>query len=531
MSYQGVEADIRIGRGGLMTDLNSSDIPDTHLIRAKNVDIQDGIIQKDFGSKRWNLTPLSSGIIALMDWFPQEHLQRFLAVTRSGKVYKYPDAETATEITASGAAPTTLLITPQIQTSIVTGGNESPGNARKAFIFTGNSPVQVVSGDDAVRTNITSPAADWTTGTHPRGGVVHRNRLWAFLDHRIWASDDDDHEEFVTGAVQFALYPGEGERIVSAEVYKGRLFVTKTPFGVYMLNDTDASSTNWYFQKLTDEFGGTGPSAQITALDDFLLANSTGTVTSLSAVQQLGDVEAGDIFSLLKCENYIRQMISADGVEERRAVFYSEKKLAYFAARSAGGMRNDRIFKIDLSRQRPELTIVEKDQPNCFALRRISNKKKPFYGAEDGYIYEMDRMDRNVAGTGYTMDFQTPHIDFSYMDPKLGAAEKLFDFVKFKFIPTGRFTLSVDYFIDGIYIDTLSVIAPTGAVLGDFDLASDRLGANSPRSLMRKLCGAGQTISFRCYNSATNENIKISGIRVYFRPSSDKNKSTSSGRS
>ncbi len=530
MSYQGFEADIRIGRGGLMTDVNPSDIPDTHLIRAKNIDINEGFIQKDPGSRRWNNAALASGVVALLDWFPEEHLQRFIALTRAGKVYKLTDPESTVELTALDASPESLIITQAYQPQLVTGGQESPGESRKIFIFTGNSPVQVITGDGITRSNVSNPAADWSTGIHPRGGVVHRNRLWAFLDHRIWASDDENHEEFVTGAIQFALYPGEGERIVSATVYKGRLFVFKAPFGAYFLNDDDTNTSNWYFQKLSDEFGGTGPDAQVTALDDFLIANSTGTVTSYSAVNQLGEVEAGDIFSILKVENYLRGILAAGGIDERRAIYYSEKKIAYFAARSSSGLRNDRILKIDLSRQRPELTVIEKDQANCFTLRRISNRKKPFYGSEDGYIYEMDRADRNVAGVGYTMDFQTPHTDFAYIDPKLGASNKIFDFVKIQFIPTGRFNITIDYFIDGMYISSITANLAAGAALDDFTLDTDRLMSNSPRSVTRKLCGSGQTISFRIQNSTADQNIKITGIRVYFRPSNNKNKSSSSGR-
>src|SRR5688572_17807048 len=125
-----------------MVDANPEDIPDTHLIRAKNIDIQDGYIQKDFGSRRWNSAVLPSGIIGLLDWFPSEHLQRFIALTRAGKVYKFPDAETATEITATGLAPASLVVTPQIQPMMTTGGQESLLSNRKIFIFTGNSPIQ-----------------------------------------------------------------------------------------------------------------------------------------------------------------------------------------------------------------------------------------------------------------------------------------------------------------------------------------------------------------------------------------------------
>lgn len=537
MSYGGVIADIRIGRGGLMTDMNPLDIPDTHLILAENIEIQNGIIQKDPGSRKWNTSAavLPSPIKALLDWFPSEVLQRFISVTAAGRVYKHPDPETATQITASGSAPTTLIVTEGNPIQIVAGGNEAPGDPRKAFIFTGNSQIQVISGDASVRTNITSPSADWDAATdvegYPRGGAIHRSRLWVFLNHRIYASDPDDHENFVSNGIQFPIYPGEGERIVTVIVYKQRLFVMKYPFGLYVLNDADSSTSNWYFQKLSDEVGASGPDAHIHAMDDFLVSNSTGTVTSMTATQNLeGIVESADIFSILKVENYIRQVISPQGLLERRAIFYGEKKIAYFAARSNGGLTNNRIMKVDFSNQRPELTIVTKDQPNCFALRKVLNRKKPFYGADNGYIYEMDRADRNVGGSTYTMRFQTPYTNFAYLDPKLGQMNKNFDFLELGFVPTGRFDLTCDYFIDGAYINTITLDLDSGPALDDFELDTDRLTPNASFPVTKKLTNYGKTISFRFTQGSINQNIKLAYLRVYFRPSDEKRKNPNSGR-
>lgn len=532
MSYQGIELPIRIGRGGLMTDENPKDVPDTHLLRAMNADIRDGIIQKDFGSRRWNSAALASPIVALLDYFPTEDTQRFVAITRNGKVWKYSDAATVSELTAAASSdPTTLLITQQNQVGIVAGGQESPGESRKLFIFSGNNQIQVIEGDGTTRRTIENPAADWDPGSYPKFGILHRNRLWGFLDHIAYASDDDDHEQFTSGGGTYNVYPGEGERMIAACVYKKRLFVFKKPGGVYVLIDDDSSPANWYFQKVSEEFGAAGPLASVTALDDLLVANASGGITSYRAVEQsAGEVSGGDILSLLKISNYIRAITTAEGLDERRAIYFEEKKIVYFAFRSAAGLYNDRVLKIDMSRQRPEVTVSTKDQVNCFALRKVGKRKIPFYGAEDGYIYEMDRQDRNVGGSGYTLDVQTPWVNFGYADPKLADVNKIFDHATFEFIPSGRWDLTVEYYIDGIYITSFTVPMSKGAVLDDFELDTDRLSANVPRTFTRRLKGWGKSISFRMTQAGTDQNVKITGLMVGFRPGNQNEKKVDSGR-
>lgn len=533
MAYQGQSFDIRVGRGGLLTDDSPSDIPDTHLIRAINVDIQNGSIKKEPGSRKWNLSALGTGIIALLDWFPSELLQRFIVVGRDGKTYKYSDRETVSEITpASAASPTTLILSPQIQVSMCTGGQETISAARKIFIFCGNSQVQVISGDASTRANISTPAADWTmTNGYPRGGVVHRDRLWAFMDHRIYASQTSDQEAFTGGtSMQFSVYPGEGERLVSAYVFKGKLFLFKQPYGAYVLVDESADTSDWYFQRVSSEFGGTGPDSQLTVIDDFISTNSVGSITSLKAVQNFGDVESGDVFSLMKVENYMRSLMSVDGLADRKAIYYDEKKIAFFAFRSSGGTNNDRCFRMDFSKQAPQVTVSDKDQINCFALRRIGNHKKPFYGSDDGYIYEMDTEDRLVGASAYTADFQTAHLDMRHVNPQVATMNKNFDALEVSFVPSAS-SISIDYYIDGVFMETKTLSLVFGPYLNDFVLDTDDL--SSPYVVISKkirLKGYGRAISIRVRNSGSNENFEITNLRVYARVSDDKQKPVDSGR-
>lgn len=527
--YEGMVATIRIGGGGLMSDENSNMIPDTHLLKANNISIQDGIVQKESGSRRWNLSALSSGIVALIDFFPQEHLQRFIALTRTGKIYKYSDPETQTEITALGTAPSSLIVTDS--SSIVEGGSELASSSRKLFIFTGNSQIQVINADGNTRTNISNPAADWISGNFPKCGAIHQNRLWVASGHRIYASDPANHENFSTNGTQYLVYPGQGEEFLDLKVYKGRLFGYKYPRGVYMLEDTDVDFVNWFWRQISSEFGIAGVDCAVEALDDYLIANSSGSVTSFSAVQRFGDIESSNIFGILKIDNFIRTQMNQTVTKTRRGIYYEEKKLIYFAAQSSGGIQNDRLIAVDFSRSRPEVVLMDKDQANCFCIRRVMNGKKPFYGSEDGFIYEMDRSDRNVANIGYEGRFQTPHQNFAELDPRLAGSNKIFDMIEFEFYPCGRWDLNFQYFIDGVFKEARTVKMSKGPALGDFILNKDRLSGNTPVKIRKKLKGAGSTFSLECWNSIVNQNFKLIAVRIYFRPTNLNEKDKNSGRS
>ncbi len=287
MAYTGQRIRIPVGRGGLLTDQNQSDIPPLNLIRADNVEIRDGIIQKEKGSRKFNDTALSSGsgIIALIDWHPDSVTQAFVAVTRDGKVWYVPDPETATEITATGSAPVTL--NPTTQTFMFTGGAESSTKNRKLFILTGNNPIQVIDGTALTRSNLSLPPSDWSGTDQPVFGFIHKSRLLAFGNlndpFRVYISSATDHEDFTTAVKNFTVDPGESEGLRAASVYKGRPFLFKFPLGVNFVNDSDADPANWFAPRLTDELGAASIRSTAQVLDDLFIANSTGSITSASS--------------------------------------------------------------------------------------------------------------------------------------------------------------------------------------------------------------------------------------------------------
>jgi len=529
MGYQGQVATIPLGKAGLHTDDPQDDIPPGDLLESTNVTFENNVAEKAPGSIRYNSSALTSGVVAVYDWWPMPWKQRMVAVTRDGKVWLFRNRTSATEITPNGDAPTALTINGQVK--ILQVGNESSGRSKKLMILSGNDPIQIISGDNLTRSNITSPAADWAIGNYPSFAFMSRNRVIAIgcddNPHRVYVSDDDDHEQFASGGGTIAIYPGEGDKLFGGYVYKGRAFLFKYPIGVYFIDDSGGSTPDtWIPKRASASFGVASPHAIIEPMDDLLLANAEGSVTSLQATQAFGDVRSGDVLNNLRCEKYILKNSNPVGNPDRHAIYYKHKKQIFFSYRSAAGTRNDRLLMMDVSNpQKARVSWLTKDQPNCLALRKdIRGIDRPIYGAEDGFIYLMDRTGRAVNGSAYSMDLQTSHMDFAGGDPAQAESNKLFDFLEVVFEPTGRWSVSIDVLIDGKFSETINFQASWGNVLGDFPLGTSRLTPPVPRSARKELHGMGRRISFRCYNSGSYQNIRLVKLRVYYRYSGQQQK-------
>ena len=123
----------------------------------------------------------------------------------------------------------------------------------------------------------------------------------------------------------------------------------------------------------------------------------------------------------------------------------------------------------------------------------------------------------NGFHTAYSSTFQTPHMDMSHLNPAAKETHKLWDFLEITFEPTGRWNLSAEVYIDGVYSETITFEVSHGFVLDDFELDTNRLSDRIPRSIRKPLHGMGRRISFKFFNSGLGENVRIQGFSVYFR--------------
>lgn len=527
MAYQGIKAKIPLGETGILTDVAPDKAPPDSLTRALNVCYFNGAIQKAPGALQWNATAVSSGIVGTHYWIPNGNVlndPRFIALTSDGNIYKGQNRVFGNPINSTIAS----VLTPNCV--FAEGGAEQAARSRKLFIFTGGATLPyVLAADGSAATTIALPASDWTsTGTFPKFGLVHRSQLWAFAGQISYASSSLNHEDFnnVTTTLVNPVYPGEGGELRGGFTFKTRLFCFKAGGFVYMLNDTDNSTTNWYWQKVASNFGLAAPNAIDEVLDDMLVGNTYGTITSYTATQRLGSVEAADLMQLHGFDTFMRNSLSKSGLPTEHLLYYGEKKLLFMTARSIYATTNDSLLMLDYGRQsRVRAAVWTKGHPQCLArYKDVFQVERPMYGDASGFLYLMDYMDRSEGTASYTGGFQTQHLDFSHLDASLSTTQKHFDFIAVHYMPASSGNLSCDYYIDGKYIETvtLPMVQYLKPELNTLTLDTDRLGADNTETAIQKIRGSGRTFSAYFYNSGLNQSFQISALTVYFRPGGDK---------
>lgn len=517
--YTGMEAKITLGQLGLLTDVPPSDVPPGALIKAKNISFETGLLSKARGSKRYNRNALPAPIVALIDWWPDTTSQRMIAACSNGSIYRDINDK---EFSGNVAVATGLgALSPK--STFTEGGQETAGRSRKLFFLSGVSQVQVLSGDGTTFAPISQPAADWTGVNFPNVGLIHQNRFWAFVGQMAYASDTGDHENFISNNLVSNIFPGEGGAITGAFVYKGRLFTFKDGGFVYYLDDADPDSTNWVWRKLSSNFGLSSPHGIIEAIDDMIAVNESGSPVSYAATQKLGEIESADILRMLQIEEYFRESTNLAGLQEMHALYYEAKKTAYFTWRTSHRSTNDMLLVLDFNRETPRPAFWTKDQVNCLALRRdIYKVDRPMYGSADGFVYLMDQEDRLTHDAAYSGEFKTGHMDFKWLDSKLGERNKLFDFLSVEFVPQGTWDLLVDVYIDGNFSETINYsmdVRDDG--LDAFTLDTDPLGREESQTIRKPLHGSGRRISFHARQAGANQNFQIASITVGFRTSAE----------
>lgn len=520
MAYAGQRYPIPLGQVGLYTDVPPGEVPRGALIKANDVSFETGAVTKAPGSLRYNTQVLPAGIVALCDWWPSVETQRLIALCDNGSIYR----DIGDRVFSDAVAITTGLMDCSPRSVFVEGGAETALREKKLFLYTGTNQVQVLSGDGVTFAEIDEPANDWTTPNFPTFGFIHRNRHWAFMKSRAYASPTGDHEDFTASdLITQAIFPGEGGDLVGGWVFKGRPFVFKEGGFVYFLDDSDADSDNWVWRKYGNNFGLASPHAVLETTNDMLALSESGALVSYSAVNTYGGVDSADLFKIMQISEFIRNNTSLSGIAHTHAIYYEDKKQVFITGRTSYQTNNDLLIHIDLNRQTPRPALWKKDAADCLALRKdIFKVKRPIYGAADGYVYLMDREDRLVGTSAFNGEFKTGHYDFRDLDPGLAEKNKLFDHLSVEFVPQGDWDLSVDVYIDGKFSETINfAMTVMDDGLDSFTLDTDALGREEAQTITKPLHGSGRRISFHARQAGANQNFQVTLFTVGFRLSAE----------
>ena len=512
MAYIGQVAPLPLGDEGLTGNKNLSQVRPTQLLKANAITYENGTLQKEPGTTLYTPSAIDSGasILAGWDWWPLSGVQRSIVVTSNGKVLK--------DDGSSGSYATTLatgLTVGGVVPVFVEAGKENAAGDRKLFLCTGKNQVKVLAADGATMASIATPPADWAGTTFPKAGVNHEGRFWAFQGHLGYYSNPSNHEDMSgTGSGTVAVYPGEGEEIVCAFVFGSYIIVGKQPSGIYLIDTSDPTVTNWKVQRLTRQLGLAGPLSYAVVDGDAIVIDPSGEMFTLSTITVPTDVRPSSLTQQAVFSPFIRENTGAAQYGKIQGIYYPGKRQVWFAIAGFGSSINNARIKLDFNGQVPRFafsTFVTCE--SLWLAKDANNIPRPVAGDNAGLVRKLDQPSRAFDGAGYQGEFQTPHVNAGQLfgDPRLGVKTMNGQFLELVYEPTGAWDLNVSYYWDAVLEETLaySMGAAGGAVLGTWLLGTDALGGDQVKNLQQRITGSGRRFSLAARNSGAGQDFSI----------------------
>lgn len=538
MAYTGQIVRLPIGDDGMSGNENLDLIAPNQLEDALNVSFAYGGLTKDGGSAKFNASALGapSPVIGGWDWWPDTSTQRSIVLCSNGAAYRDTGAGTYGTTLTTGKSWTTTTVP-----VFVESGKEAAASNKKLYIFTGTDQVQVLSGDGVTVSAIgANRPADWATD-FPTCGVNHLGRLWGAGNsndpHRLYYSTITDTEDFTSaGSGTVAVYPGEGTKIVAMAAFYGLLLVWKFPRGLYLVDTTDASASNWVVRRISGSIGGASPRCWC-IMDDsagtkVLFLASDGNFHFLYPTDRYGSMGLETISERVFFTRWAKSNITLASYATTRAAFYPTRREAHFTMRGTGSTSFNRRIVWDFNRQNDGGQIVARlrynDFPNARAIweyQDSSNIMRLRAGGDDGFVYNLDQDTKSNAGAAYTARFKSAALDLDWLAPEqaLGHRRKIGKFLELVLLPKGNFDLDIKgYWDDEFKYSQAFSMEGTGTGLGSFVLGTNQLAGGSIRREKHRLTGDGFRFSLEGSNAIAGEDFAISKFYFYYALGSER---------
>jgi len=495
---------IPCGKGGLNSMETVGEFPVEDLLHAQNLTFEDDTWQKEPGAAKLNTTAIS-GTPAVVGLHYFESVPAVVAATSDGKIITVVTGGIGTTLkTGLGSNKLTVFVE-------VLGA----ASTQKVVSFNGYDQPQVWDGVAANTSNLATPPTDWTGTDQPPAGVMHHGRLFAWLGHNIYYSTVTDHEDFTSaGSGVLRVYPGEGEKIVAAVSFAGRLFIFKSPYGIYWLDDSDyGTPANWFIKKLSSVIGMAGPLGLAMVDTDVLFLGSDALIHQLTTVQEFGDVRASSVLHE-KLGGYLRSTIKMSRLDRANAYYHSLKREWSLNFTSSGSSVNDRRLTVDVHNpESPRCRWSDRDVAEAACMYSVSGLRIPIIGDDSGVVWKLDQETRSKEGAAYIARFETGEIPLFEGGARRGNLKE----IELIFKPTGVHNLSLEIFKDGVLAETILVdMGSIGAALGSFILDTDILGTGGVLNRIKKLSGDARRIKLAGYNGGVGQNFSLSEILIHF---------------
>lgn len=532
MAYTGQITRLPIGNDGMNGSENLDLMAPDQLEDAKNVSFAFGGITKEGGTSALNAAALGapSPIIGGWDWWPDTSLQRTIVLCSNGAAYRDTGAGTFATTLTTGMSWTTTTVP-----VFVESGKEAAASNKKLYIFTGTDQVQVLSGDGVTIGAIgANRPADWAA-SYPTCGANHLGRLWgagnANDPHRLYYSTITDTEDFSgAGSGTVAVSPGEGTKIVAMASFYGLLLVWKFPRGLYAVDTTDASSSNWIVRRISGSIGGASPRCWC-FMDDssgvkVLFMSPDGNFHTAQTTDAYGSISTQTISSRVYFTTWAANNLTLSALTTVQAAYYPLRREAHFTARATGSTSYDRRIVWDFNRVTETGQILPRLRYNNFPNARslwvyedASHTVRLSAGGDDGVVYRLDNPTKSHAGAAYTANFKSAALDLDWLDPAnaLGHRRKNGRFLELVVLPKGDFNLVVKgYWDDNLGYTQNFNMGGSGTALGSFILDTHALSGGAIRREKHRLFGDGFRFSIEGTNSVAGEDFAISKFYLYF---------------
>lgn len=505
------------GMGTMNFSRQPAYIKDTDLVDMNNLTYEHDTWQKAGGAAKINTTAVTSNpaITGLIEFVTDAAVRETIAMTSDGKIITV-DADGIDKTLKSTGVGTD-------QMAVFAEGSITGGTLKRLFIVNGSMTVQMYDGG-ATTADITNPSPDWAAKP-PTWCAVHNNRLWVGgAGHRIYASVKDNYDDFVTAqtsadAQTFNVYPGEGTKVTGAVSWRGRLWLFKSPTGVYYLDDESVDPTQWVLQRTGRYVGLAGPRAFVEALDDVIFVSPDGFIHALSGVQEYGDVKSSAILPN-EIGTFIRERVDFNRIGRVQSMYLATKRKIYFGFTRTGDLVNTLIVGLDTHRSN-EVQAFVSDRDICEAMATYTNPttklQHPMLGDDNGFIWEIEKDAREKDGTGYTGRYSTYDVAlFEHGTQRANLRE-----LEIEFVSQGTHNIMIDILRDGAYSETVSLsMGGLGVGLGVFVLDTDVLGVDSLQNSRARLHGDCRRIALEAYNSGQGENFSIASQTIKYLPGS-----------
>lgn len=522
MAYTGGTVRLPIGAKGFSGSRNPSQMDAGFLSYVEGLAIDAGLFQKEGGAAKLNAAALDAGtdIRAGTSWSPSPGTNYTVVFTGGGKLLR--DSGAGTFPTTYEAGLTDIQSPPPV---FVPGGGESAGATRKLFMFSGSNQVRVASGTGAATAAIAAPAADWAA-SFPTFGVLHAFRMWgggnASDPHRIYYSTAGAHGDYTAaGSGSLSIYPGEGDGLVGGISYKGLLILFKYPRGIYVVNTADPTPANWSVYPLSRINGAVNQHCIVPVEDDVLYLNAGAHISRLTATQVLGSVLGSDEGRMAHISPFLRSDINLAQIKRAVACWFDSKLQAWFCMPGTGGSENNLRLIADYNEGPQNVRFLTSRRDTIISLWTMLQSdgiNVPMSGDSDGFVWTMDRPDRNKGGAAYELRFETPNMDLGFADPSIATKYKNGEFLELVSEPRGSWDLTVEVYWDDVLSDIVQFsMGSAGAGLGTFTLGVDALSSDVVRSDRRRIAGSGRRLRLIGYNEGLNQDVAVAEFWLSFK--------------